>query len=81
MKRVAAFLKSSFLRWWLAFAAVFTISPTCPCCGRPGCPGGFAAGAVLGGILAALAKVFSRFGRKSGAVLPGLKTKQIDKSC
>ncbi|MFA5319882.1 MAG: hypothetical protein WBE75_04690 [Candidatus Omnitrophota bacterium] len=58
MKKIVALLKSSMLRWWLMIAAVFTIFPTCPCCGRQGCPGGLAAGAILGGILIAMRTAF-----------------------
>lgn len=58
LKKIFALLKSSIFRWWLMIAAVFAIFPTCPCCGRQGCPGGFAAGAILGGILVAMRTAF-----------------------
>lgn len=59
MKKLLALLRTSMFRWWLMIVAAFTIFPACPCCGRQGCPGGLAAGAVLGGILVAVRAAFA----------------------
>lgn len=64
MRRLIAVLKSSMLRWWFMITAIYSVSSTCPCCGKQGCPGGIGTAAVVGAIFVfvkhILTGVFSR---------------------
>ncbi len=64
MKRLISILKSSMLRWWFMITAIYSVSSTCPCCGKQGCPGGIGAAAVVGAIFVfvkrLLTEVFKR---------------------
>lgn len=65
-----------FMRLWLGFAGLIGISTmsTCPCCGQPACPTGFAIPAVLGGVLAGL----GIFRKKIGAFFGKFFLKKFD---
>jgi len=58
MKWFFSMLKSSALRWWFIVTASYSVSSTCPCCGKPGCPGVFIAGALLGAIVITIRAAF-----------------------
>lgn len=42
-----------FMLWWFSMFALLGPLSTCPVCGQPGCAGGLAVPAVLGGLAAA----------------------------
>lgn len=56
MKRVIAIFKSSMLRWWFMITVIYSVSSTCPCCGKQACPVGFGGAAIVGGVLVVFAK-------------------------
>lgn len=78
IKKALVLIRSSMFRWWLMIVSVFAIFPSCPCCGRQGCPGGIAAGALLGGIVAAAKPAFLYLKNKLAGI--AVKIRPADRS-
>ncbi len=52
--------------WWAALFGLIGMG-NCPCCGRPGCPGGAAGAGLLAALAAGLVALFQRRAGKSHA--------------
>ncbi len=46
--------------WWGGSFAFMAGHNTCPCCGKPGCPFGWLAAGVLGGLVVLALRLFGR---------------------
>jgi hypothetical protein len=44
-------------------STVYSMSSTCPCCGKQACPVGLGVAAVIGGVLASIGNVISNPGK------------------
>jgi LysM repeat protein len=68
IKNILALFKSNFFRWWFIFSSLYSLSATCPCCGRQGCPVGLGVASLLGLVFTFLVNFFSRFRHNLGAI-------------